>query len=195
MIVNARRILVSLYWRASRLPARLLPLHELCNLFVDGTTVDSYVDEKLVLRTIIQLDGDIMTFVTPLEPSGQIIHNKHWKRVEYRLATISNQLNGMVRLVTWPIGLIFFVITAAFTLRESSLQTWGKGDWIFYVAVNLIPPLFIGAIGHVSLVRKAIGKLFLRTIRHWLSQHNRHARIDALLNAKRTHRKTEMHRR
>ena len=193
MIVNARRILVGLYWRVSRLPTRLLPLHELCNLFVDGTTVDSYADEKLVLRTVIQLDGDIMTFVMPLEPSSQIIHNKHWKRVGNRLATISNQLNGMVRLVTWPIGLSFFVITAAFTFREFSPHTWGKGDWIFYVAVNVILPLFIGAIGHVSLVRNMIGKLFIKTVRRWLGQHNRHARIDALLDATRKHRKTEMH--
>ena len=159
---------------------------------MDGTTVDSYVDGKLVLRTIIQLDGDIMTFVAPLEPSGQIIHNKHWKRVECRLATISDQLNGMVRLVTWPIGLAFFVIMAVCTLREFSSHTWGTANWIFYVALNVIVPFCLGAIGYVPLVRKTVGKLFLRTIRHWLGQHNLHARVDALLDATRTHRKTEM---
>ena len=148
-----------------------LPLRELSDLLVGGTIVETCIEKHPVLRTIIQLDGDVMTFVVPLDSPDESVYKKHWEKVENRLVTIAEQLNGVVRLVTWRIGLVTILIFVGHTLWENSPDTSKMGDWVFNVALSALPGLLIGALGHISLGHRLLGKIFLKTISFWVRLH------------------------
>ena len=148
-----------------------LPLRELFDLWVGGTIVETCIDKKPVLRTIIQLDGDVMTFVASSVLPDESIYKKHWEKVGNRLVTIAEQLNGVVRLVTWRFGLLIILICVGHTLWENSPDTSKMGDWVLNVALSALPGLLIGAVGHIPLLHKLLGKLILKTIWFWVGLH------------------------
>ena len=148
-----------------------LPLRELPDLWVGGTIVETCIEKEPVLRTIIQLDGDVMTFVVPLDSPDELVYKKHWEKVEHRLVTIAEQLNGVVRLATWQIGLLVFLICVSHTLWENFSDTSKMGDWVFNVTLSALPGLLIGALGHTSLGHRLLGKIFLKTISFWIRLH------------------------
>ena len=160
-----------LFSRLSRSLIKRLPLRELSDLLVGGTIVETCIEKQPVLRTIIQLDGDVMTFVVPLDSPDESVYKKHWGKVENRLVTIAEQLNGVVRLVTWRFGLLIILISVGHTLCESSQDTSAMGDWVLNVAPSVLPGLLIGAVGHIPLLHKLLGKLILKTIWFWVGLH------------------------
>ena len=116
-------LIVTVWWcpfglfsRLSRSLIKRLPLRELSDLLVGGTIVETCIEKQPVLRTIIQLDGVVMTFVVPLDSPDESVYKKHWGKVENRLVTIAEQLNGVVRLVTWRFGLLIILISVGHTL-------------------------------------------------------------------------------
>ena len=112
-----------------------------------------------------------MTFVVPLDSPDESVYKKHWEKVENRLVTIAEQLNGVLRLVTWRIGLVTILIFVGHTLWENSPDTSKMGDWVFNVALSALPGLLIGALGHISLGHRLLGKIFLKTISFWVRLH------------------------
>ncbi len=157
--------------RLSRSLVKRLPLRELSDLWVGGTIVETCIEKEPVVRTIIQLDGDVMTFVVPLESPDESVYKKHWEKVESRLVRIAEQLNGVVHLVTWCISLPFFLILVGPTLYEHPTDTSQIGGWILNFTCSALPGLLIGMAGHISLMRKLLGKLILKTIWFWVGLH------------------------
>ena len=145
--------------------------------------MDSFVDGKVAVRTLVQLDGDVFTFVTPTSNmTGFVhaIHEQHWKDVELTLKIISNQLKYVVHSVTWSVAFLSFSIISISTLRDVSLHSWDINTWIFSVLANVILPIAIGTLGYISFLRRMLAPLFLRVLRFWIRQHAKRARIEAL---------------
>ena len=150
--------------------------------------MDSFVDEKLAARTLVQLDGDVFTFVTPFSANtgaSHAAHEQHWKEVERTLKKISAQLKLIVHSVTWTAAFLSFVIISVSTLRDLSFDGWDTNTWIVYLPVNVILPIAIGTAGHIGFFRRLLMPLFLKVLRFWIRQHAGHARIEALLSATR----------
>lgn len=168
-------------WRPFRLFRRLshslvkrLPLRELSDLLRGGTIVETCIGKDPLLRTIIQLDGDVMTFLAPLALPDESTNKKHWEKVEKRLVTIAGQLDSLVRWVTWGIGSLIVLSAVGDTLREYSPNTNEMWDWGVSLAVSALPGLLLGGVGHIPLVRELLGKLFLKIVL-WVDRHARNS--------------------
>ena len=150
--------------------------------------MDSFVGNKLAARTLVQLDGDVLTFVTPftytMEPC-HAIHAQHWKEVDRALGKISSQLKFIVHTVTWSGAFLTFAIMSVSTLRDLSFHDWDTNTWAINVLANVVLPVAIGTTGHLGYLRKLLAPLFLKVLRFWVRQHAGHDRIEALLTAKR----------
>lgn len=166
-------------------PVAFFPLRDLCLLAVDGATVDTYHNDKLALRTIIQLDGDILTFVTPTAVERSV-RSAHSAEVKTLLTRIAAQVRGVAHVVTWPLGLVTFGILYVSSPPLFPLQAWNSDDWIRILLFNVGSPSIIGALGHVPLTRRLLGMGLLKTIRFWLRAHSRWSRVQALVAATRT---------
>ena len=179
MIVIVRRWLFYLRGRFSRLTRKLLLLRELSNLLMGGTIVETRIDkEPPVLRTIIQLDGDIMTFVASSASLDESICKRHWDSVEYRLGIIAEQLSGVVRLVTWSIGVMIFLVLVGPMLSKYPTEEKEIGAWVLHILSNALPSLLIGLIGHIPLICKILGRFLLKC---WLRRHIRNSAFSASL--------------
>ena len=163
-------------------PVAFLPLRDLCLLAVDGATVDTYHDGKVALRTIIQLDGDLLTFVTPTAVD-RAVRSAHSAEVKTLFTRIAAQVRGLAHVVTWPLGLAIFGILYVSSPPLFPLQVWDPDDWIRILVFNVGLPSIIGALGHVPLTRRLLGKGLLKTIRFWLRAHSRWSRVQAVLAA------------
>ena len=78
-------------------------LKELHSFLRDGMTVDTSDGGSLAIRTIIQLDGDVLTFVAPAA-ANQAVRTRHSAQVEARLKVVSDRLNGTALVPTWLFG-------------------------------------------------------------------------------------------
>ena len=166
-------------------PVAFFPLRDLCLLAVDGATVDTYHDGKLALRTIIQLDGDLLTFVTPTAVD-RAVRSAHSAEVTTLLTRIAAQVHGVAHIVTWPLGLAIFGILYVSLPPLFPLQVWDSDDWIRILVFNVGLPSIISTLGHVPLTRRLLGKGLLKTLRFWLRAHSRWSRVQALVAATRT---------
>lgn len=156
-----------------------VPLRELCSLLLDGATVDTYKGNQIAFRTVIQLDGDVFTMISRSD-NTQALWVTHVAKVTNLLAHISNQLNGAIRMLTWQVGVAMFIILALCWRPDSALLMWRIDEWIHLVIINLLIPMGFGFLGRMPLLRRAIGKVFLRSIPIWLGFHGRRDRIEAL---------------
>ena len=124
---------------------KILHLRELSNLLMGGTAVETCIDGSIALRTVVQLDGDVLTFVLPSASTNESIYKKHWESVEDTLATISNQLNGVVRRVSLFVGALFALIFVGFKLYETFLGASQEvHNWIS-ISVALLSILVVVA--------------------------------------------------
>lgn len=184
MIDFFTHFLIRLYQRAFVLLNNRLPLRELCSLVTDGATVDTYSENSLVFRTVIQLDGDVFTIVVRSD-STQALWSVHADNVTSLLTRISSQLNGVVRLLTWPVGVGVFAVLALWGKPISSISVWGFDEWVHLVIINILIPLGVTFLGHMPPLRRAIGRALVRTLPTWLGLHGRRERIEALQSAAR----------
>lgn len=175
-------VLIQLYRRAFVLLNKRLPLRDLCSLVADGATVDTYSENSLVFRTVIQLDGDVFTIVTR-SGSTKGLWSEHAEKVRSLLTRISSQLNGVVRLVTWPIGVGMFAVLALWGKPVLSISAWGVDEWVHLFVINILIPMGFTFLGKMPFLRRAIGRLLVRTLPTWLGLHGRRERIEALQSA------------
>ena len=167
---------------------RLLPFRELCVLATGGLRVDSLADDRVVVRTLVQLDGDVLTFVSPSAHIGrwdEAVNKQHWKKVQRALSKVSGQLNCVVYSVTWAAAVLSFGIMAFSTLRNASPQDWDTWTWIIHVLANVGIPLGIGSIAYVGFLRRHLAPVFLKALRYWIGRHSSVARKEELIAAKR----------
>ena len=178
------RVILTLLRRTVWLAAGIFPFRELCDLLEDGITVESRVGEHLVMRTVIQLDGDVMTFAVPtsnLPVSADGLRDKHWSMVDNVLRIIAAQLGDIARMVTLSAALLYFAMVAAVTLQDFSPATWDTRTWIHENLIHVAIPLILGAIGYVSPFRRFLEPLCHKVLRFLTRQRRRRSRIDALL--------------
>ena len=176
--------LVQLYRCAFVLINNCLPLRELCSLLSDGATVDTYKGNSLVIRTVIQVDGDVFTIVAQADGT-QALWSAHADRVNKLLARISAQLSGVARLVTWPLGVGMFTVLALWGKPDSPFAVWGFDEWCHLFLINVVIPAGITFLGHIHPLRRVIGRALLRAMPTWLGLHGRRDRIEALQSAAR----------
>ena len=177
--------LFEIYGRLWRSLVKLLPLYELSTLLTSGTIVETCINDRAVLRTIVQLDGDVMTFVVPVAVTDDAIHARHWKEVRKQLATIADQLNGVVRVSTRFIGIVVTLVLFG-SIQDPYVPS---GDivlqWVGDLTFSVLPGFLVGIGGYWRPVRRMLGKLILKTSGFWLGGHLRYASIDAMLQVRR----------
>jgi len=171
-----------LYRRAFVLISNCLPLRELCSLLSDGAIVDTYKGNSLVIRTVIQVDGDVFTIVARADGT-QALWSAHADSVNKLLARISAQLGGVARLVTWPLGVGMFTVLALWGKPGSPFSAWGFDEWCHLFLINVAIPAGFTFLGHIHPLRRVIGRALLRTMPTWLGLHGRRDRIEALQSA------------
>ena len=163
------------YFDAQRIPIdNLLPFQELCLIATAGLRVDSVVGSKVAMRTLVQLDGDVLTFVRPRnDVSGPTreVNEQHWKEVQCKLKKVSAQLNWVIRSFTWSTAVVIFVIIALITIRDVSPHGWDAKMWVFHLLANVICPVAIGSVAHIGLFRRLLAPVFLKVLRFWVAQH------------------------
>lgn len=167
---------------------KLLPFRELCVLASGGLRVDSLADDKVVIRTLVQLDGDVLTFVSPPGQVGkwdEAQSEQHWAKVQHTLGKISGQLNCIIYSITWTAAILSFGIIAFFTLRDASLHSWDTYTWIFHALANLVLPLGIASIAYVGFLRRQLAPVFLKALRFWIGRHSTLIHKDEMIAAKR----------
>ena len=146
------------------------PFKELVFLVTDGARVDSSVDGKVVVRTLVQLDGDVLTFVTPMsDMTGltQAVYEQHWRDVELTLKKISKQLKYVVHYVIWSVAFVSFSIISVSTLQDVSLHDRDTNTWLLHALINVVLPVAIGTLGYIGLFRRLLAPLCLRAVRGW----------------------------
>ena len=161
----------------------LLPFQELCLIATVGLRVDSIVDGKVVMRTIVQLDGDVFTFVTPcnaIAAPARETSEQHWKEVQCKLKRVSAQLNRVIRSLTWGTAVVVFVIIAFSTLRDVSPYSWDAKMWALHLLANVVVPVAIGSIAHIGFIRRLIAPVFTKVIRFWVTQYSGLSALAAL---------------
>ena len=155
--------------------ANLLPFQELCLIATAGLRVDSIVDGKVTMRTLVQLDGDVLIFVRPgnaVAGPTREISEQHWKEVQCKLKRVSAQLNWVIRSLTWGTAVVVLVIIALSTLRDVSLHSWDAKMWAIHLLANVVVPVAIGSIAHVGFVRRLLAPVFVKVLRFWVAQHS-----------------------
>ena len=161
----------------------LLPFQELCLISTTGLTVDSVVDGQVAMRTFVQLDGDVLTFVRPrnaIAESTREIGEQHWNEVQCKLKKVSAQLNWVNRSLTWGMAVVVFVIIAFSTVRDASSHIWDVEMCVIHLLANVVFPVAIGSIAHIGFVRRLLAPVFVRVLRFWVAQHNRFGTLAAL---------------
>ncbi|MCY4555419.1 MAG: hypothetical protein OXF79_03365 [Chloroflexi bacterium] len=167
---------------------RLLPFRELCVLATEGLRIDSLIGDKVLMRTLVQLDGDVLTFVSSpgkVARWDQTANEQHWEKVQRSLKKVSSQLNSIIYSVTWVASILSFGIIAFSTLRDASPESWDTCTWIFHVLINVILPLGIGSVAYVGFLRRQLAPVFLKALRFWIGWHSSLARKEEVIAAKR----------
>ena len=162
---------------------KLLPFRELCHIATAGLRVDSLVGGKVAMRTLVQLDGDVLTFVSPRnDVSGPTreVNEQHWNEVQCKLKKVSGQLNCIIRSFTWGAAVVIFVIMALLTIRDISPHNWNANMWVFHLLANVIFPVAIGSVAHIGFFRKLLAPVFLKVLRFWVAQHSGVSALAAL---------------
>ncbi len=135
----------------------LLPFRELSDLVAGGTIVETSTDEDLVARTVIQLDGDIVTFVVPSALNETSI-DRHFLNVDLRLCRITEQLICVVNAFKW-IGLVILLFSFGCTLSEVVSNSRNSWDWILNITLGTLPGVLFISAGFTPVARKVFNKL------------------------------------
>ena len=133
-------------------------LKELRGFLRDGMTVETSDTGRLVMRTMVQLDGDLITFVAP-PAADEAVRTRHWALVDAKLKVVTDRLNGTARVPTWWLAGVYF----AWRLWELA-PVGDDTAWIrvFYdVAVSLA----IATAGMVSPIRRLVWRLVVWAMR------------------------------
>ena len=156
-----------------------VPLRDLCTLLPDGATVETYDGNSIAFRTVIQLDGNVFTMVAR-SGDTEALWSEHASKVTKLLAHIADQINCVVRVITWPAGVALFGTFALCWRPDSSYSIWGVDEWLHLLLINILIPMSFSFLGQIPLVKSAVGKALLKTIPIWLGLQDRRNRIAAL---------------
>ena len=171
--------LFRIYRHSIFLVSTCAPLRDLCSLLSGGATIDTHNGDSIVLRTVIQVDGDVLTIVADSDGT-EALWDAHAKSVVKLLARISDQLNGIARWLTfWVVGIGTFGVLALCWGPNASYSEWGLDDWLHLFIVNFSMPMGLTALAQAPVIRRAIVGALLRTI-PWLALHDRRDRIEAV---------------
>lgn len=136
-------------------------LKELRCFLRDGMTVETADAGRLAMRTVIQLDGDVMTFVAPAAVD-QAVRTRHSVQVEARLKVVSDRLNGTALVPTWCFACLYL----AGRLWEMG-PIGDESAWVrllFDVGVSV----GISVLGVIPAIRRLAWKLAVWTLRQRL---------------------------
>ena len=172
------RALIPVYRHSIILLSTFAPLRDLCSLLSGGATVDTYSDDSIVFRTVIQIDGDVLTIVADSD-GAEALWDAHAQDVVKLLDRIADQLNGVMRWLTRWLGIAAFGVLALYWGPDASFSTWGFNDWLHLFVINFSMPLGLAALVQVPVLRRAIGGALLRTL-PWLGLHHRRDRMEAV---------------
>ncbi len=123
-----------------------------------GLEVTSRSGGQVMLRSLIQLDGDILTFVSPDLPRDAVLAKAHFRRVGRSLADLIAGLNRLLAtLVALPAGAVMLA-----TLPPA--LNGHTAAWIALAAE------FIATLAGVALPRprQLVVRLLLRPALRWL---------------------------
>lgn len=176
------RLLVRLCRRTYVLLNACVPLRELRTLFFDGATVDTYDGNSIAFRTVVQLDGDVFTMIAP-SGDTEALWSAHSAKVTKFLEHLSDQINGVVRVLTWPLSIAIFCVLALCWRPDLSFSVWGFDEWLHLFVINVLVPTGFAFLGRIPHLRSAVGKAFLRTIPVWRGLQSRHGHIEAFEQA------------
>lgn len=135
-------------------------LKELNSFLRDGMTVETGDALGLAMRTVVQLDGDVITFVAP-GAANEAARTKHWEQVEARLKVVSDRLNGTALVPTWWIGGLYF----ARPLWELALGE--ETAWV-HLLCDAGVAFGISVLGMIPSVRRQAWKLTVSVVRRRL---------------------------
>lgn len=167
---------------------KILPFRELCTLATDGLRVNTLIGDQVAIRTLVQLDGDVLTFVNPsvrITARDQAANEEHWEKVQGDLWKVSRQLRSIVHSITWAAAGVIFVIIACSTLRDASPQSWDTWTWILHVLANVVLPIGIGSVAYVGILRRKLAPIFLKALRFRIEMHSGLVRRREVIAAKR----------
>ncbi|MCB9526532.1 MAG: hypothetical protein H6702_24590 [Myxococcales bacterium] len=96
-----------------------------------GHAVETLADGQICLRTVIQLDGDVLTFVRPDKLTDAALHDRHFERVAAVLAELKLLGTGLSKVLR---GLMWLgpVAEVALLTREAVGEGefhWGQALW------------------------------------------------------------------
>lgn len=178
MIDFLTRALIRIYKHSIVLLSQCAPLRDLRSLLSGGATVDTHNGNSIVFRTVIQVDGDVLTIVADSDGT-EGLWDTHAENVVKMLARVADQLDGIVRWLTCWVGIGAFGVLALYWGPDASFSVWGFDDWLHLFVINFSTPLGLAALVQVPVVRRAIGGALLRTI-PWIALHDRRDRIEAV---------------
>ena len=147
-----------------RIPA-LRHLAEPLTCLMEGMTVETCHGGALAMRTIIQLDGDVLTFATAAG-SDEKVREQHTVRLEAQLGVVARRLDGMADIVMRLLGSVYLGVAVVWSFPEwLDMDGWKEFSWWF--AVNLGVSVMIGFAGRAGFVRRVVWKALLRLVRPW----------------------------
>lgn len=139
-------------------------LKELSQFLRDGVVVDTPESGDAALRTVVQLDGDVLTFATR-DAVSETLQCEHWSRVAARIEPIADRLRGTARLPTWPVGLTY-ILAAVWRHEEILAGSWETVN-LERIVLHLTIGFGVSAMGWVPLLRRAMWKAVLWGVRRW----------------------------
>ena len=119
--------------------------------------MDTCHEGAIAMRTIIQLDGDVLTFATAAASDGAV-RGRHGQSVQARLRYVAERLDGSAEIATWHVGVACFLVAGVCSFPwESELDGWGMLDWTWFVA-NVVVSAVVGLAGRIGLFRRLLWK-------------------------------------
>ena len=147
--------------------ARIPGIRQLIELSVflqEGTTVETCHAGAPAMRTVVQLDGDVLTFATAAARKPTV-RERHAARVEDRIRAVARRLDGWVEVATWLGGGVVFVGAAGYSLPwEGGVDRWAEVGWT-WVVCSLGASAAIGFAGRLGFVRRILFRALVRLVR------------------------------
>ena len=181
MIDFLTRVRICLYRRSIVLLSACAPFRDLCSLMSGGATVDTHNGKSIAFRTVIQVDGDVLTMVAHCDGT-EALWETHAEGVAKVLARMSDQLHGVGRWLTGWAGIATFAVLALCWRPDAPFSAWVLEDWLHLFVINFSMPISLAALARVPVVRRAIGTVLLHLV-PWLGLHDRRGRIEAVQSA------------
>ena len=178
MIDFLARVRICLYRRSIVLLSACAPFRDLCSLLSGGVTIDTHNGNSIAFRTVIQVDGDVLTIVARCD-GAEALWEAHAEGVAKVLARMSDQLHGVVRWLTGLAGVATFAVLALCWWPAAPFSRWVLEDWLHLFVINFSIPISVGALAKMPVVRRAIGTALLHAV-PWLGLHDYRGRIEAV---------------